>query len=200
MVVNDSGRSSSFNFTPIIMVAAVLMMGGFFLWLSQQIAIEADRQAQIMAEQNAEEEDETPDVSDAVTVELDLLSRDLSRYEGQMVRIEGVGYGGGLGQQGFFADAATPVLFSSHALVADTDNPLTSRGAMILIGTVEEGGRPAFDAWLTDGTIGEGDLMMADFATYYLNVVALEEADGTISTIGDGEDDGGEMDDPGSSN
>ena len=199
MVVTDKRRSSSFNPTPILMAAAILVVGGFFFWLSQQAATEAERQAEVIAAQRAAAEaEDVPDVSDAVTVEIGELSRDLSAYAGRMVRVEGIAFGGGLGQQGFFADAATPFLISAPGLVADTDNPISGRGAMTVIGIIDEGGRQAFDSWLADGTIGEGDLTMADFASHFLNAVALESPDGTLSLVG-GEEQGeeGATDDPG---
>lgn len=198
MPLNQSRRGSAPNVAPFLMAVAILAVGGFFYWLWQQAQMEAERQAEALAAM-ADEED-APDIADAVTVELADLSRDMSRFAGLMVRVEGVVYGGSLGRQGFFADAPTPFLISAPSLVQDTENPIQSRGSMIAYGTIDEGGVAAFEGWLENGTIGDGDMVMADFAARFLNLVALESSDGTVVSVREEEDEGGDEDESGSGN
>lgn len=194
-----SGSASTSNVNPgagaglsrVLMIVAILVLGGFFYWLWVQAQAEAERQAEAMAAAEEGPEEEAPDISEAVRVDVAELGRDMSVYDGQVVLLVDVSYGGPFAQQGFFVDAPTPLLASAPSMVADTLNPVAGRGSMTLAGTVREGGTAVFEGWLAAGTIGESDLVMADFATYYVDVFATVAADGTVTRVGaDTEGDG----------
>ena len=192
----SDNRRGAVNLSTILMVIAILVVGGFFYWLWDQAQIEAARQAEVAAAAREAEEDE-PDISEAVIVDVVALGRDMEGFAGQLVQIEGVTHGGNFARQGFYAGTQTPFLISAPALVADTVNPVAERGALTLVGTVAEGGTAVFESWLAAGTINESDMMMADFVNYYLDLFAIVEADGTvveIATAEEGDDEDEEND------
>ncbi|MDX1493010.1 MAG: hypothetical protein R3253_02970 [Longimicrobiales bacterium] len=162
MPKNDSRRGATNLGTPLMIVAFVVI-GGFMYWLSEQAA--AEREMQAIEETPVE--DTTPSVRVVAPGDIQM---DASPFLGEEIRINATNVASLLGQQGFWlaTPSGNPFLVSKGPEVMASGVTITSGSPVTVIGTVREMNDSTLTAWTEAGTIAEGDRVVAEFATHYI--------------------------------
>ncbi|NNF12659.1 MAG: hypothetical protein HKN72_05530 [Gemmatimonadetes bacterium] len=172
MPKNDSRRGATNLGTPLMIVAFVVI-GGFMYWLSAQAA----------AERAQREIDEVPVEDTSPTtgaVPVGDIETDGTPFVGQEVRIAATNVASLLGDQGFWLEtpSGNPFLISKGPEVMASGVTVTPGSAVGVVGTVHAMGDSVLTAWTDAGTIAEGDRIVAEFATHFIEATEIEAADG----------------------
>lgn len=185
MPKNGSRRGATNLGTPLMIVAFVVI-GGFLYWLSTQAA--AERAEQEIAEAPAE--DTMPAVQ---TVPVGDIEMDAMSYVGQEIRIANTEVASTLGSQGFWLEAPSgnPFLVSMGPEVQAAGVSVTPGNPVNVTGTLHAMSDSVLTAWVEDGSIAEGDRIVAEFATHYVEATEVETmgggaADDTTGAEGEG--------------
>jgi hypothetical protein len=186
MAENASRRGAADMGMPL-MILAFVVIGGFMFWLNAQAAEE--RAMRVVEEPEPEEEVMPTGVQAIAPADIQM---DATPFEGQEIRLESVNVASLLGTQGFWLEMpnGNPFLVSlSDALMAsgitvEPGSPATVEGVMTVMND------STLTAWTEAGTIGEGDRIVAEFATHYIDAETVEVGAG--GSGGEGNDEGGD--------
>lgn len=172
MAKNDSRRGATNLGTPLMIVAFVVI-GGFMYWLSQQAA--AERAQREIAEVPVE--DTTPTTG---AVPVGDIETDGTPFVGQEVRINATNVASLLGQQGFWLEtpSGNPFLISKGPEVMASGVAISPGSPVSVTGTVHAMSDSVLTAWTEAGTIAEGDRIVAEFATHFVEATDVEPAEG----------------------
>ncbi len=172
MAKNDSRRGATNLGTPLMIVAFVVI-GGFMYWLSEQAAAERAQRAI----DEVPVEDTTPTMS---TVPIGDLEADGTPFEGQEVQIGATNVASLLGEQGFWLEtpSGNPFLVSKGPAVVASGVAITPGSAVTVTGTVHAMSDSVLTAWTESGGIAEGDRIVAEFATHFIEATEVEPAQG----------------------
>lgn len=162
---NNGSRRGATNLGTPLMIVAFVVIGGFLWWLGQQAA--AERAMQAAQEEAAAAEDTVPTVQ---TVPVGDIEVDATPYVGQEIRIAGTNVASLLGDQGFWLETpgGNPFLVSMGPEVQAAGVNVTAGSRVTAVGTIHEMNDSVLTAWVDGGSIAEGDRIVAEFATHYL--------------------------------
>jgi|SRR5690606_24383557 len=191
-MADNASRRGATNLSMPLMIAAVVVIGGFLFWLNGQTAMErAVRQATADSVAAAEEERRaTPGVT---TVAASALQMDATPYEGQRVRVEDLPVASTLGSQGYWLEMPNrnPFLVSLSPQVRNQGVTAEAGDLATVEGTVVAINDSVLTAWTDAGTIAEGDRLAAEFATHFIEASRLQVEPGGANQD-DGAQGGGE--------
>ena len=167
-MVDKASRRGAVDAGMVLMVVAFATMGGFIFWLTGQAA--AERELTIV-------EDTVPvdEFATAATVSADDIRLDATPFEGQLIRLAAFDAETTLGTQGFWLAVpnGNPFLVSMSAEVI-AEGIAVARGSSVTVtGTVYAMNDSTLTAWTEAGAIQEGDRIVAEFATHYLEAVQV---------------------------
>ena len=165
----------------VLMVVAFATMGGFIFWLSGQAA--AERELAIVEDTVVVDE-----FASARSVSADDIRLDATPFEGQLIRLAAFDVDGTLGTQGFWLAVpnGNPFLVSMSAEVMAEGLAVGLESRVTVTGTVYAMNDSTLTAWTEAGGIGEGDRIVAEFATYYLEAAQVVVHDGDGGADADG--------------
>ena len=180
MAKNGSRRGATNLGTPL-MIASFVVIGGFMWWLAQQAAAERAQRAI----DEAPVEDTMPSVRVVAPGDIEV---DGTPFVGQEVRINATNVASLLGQQGFWLEtpSGNPFLISKGPEVMASGVAISPGTPVTVIGTVHAMSDSILTAWIDAGTIGEGDRIVAEFATHFI------EANDVMTPSGGGQGGGGQ--------
>lgn len=188
---NNGSRRGATNLGTPLMIVAFVVIGGFMWWLGRQAA--AERAIQQAQEEAAAAEDTVTTVQ---TVPVGDIEVDASPYVGQEIRIAGTDVASLLGEQGFWLETpgGNPFLVSKGPEVQAAGVDVTPGSAVTAVGTIREMNDSVLTAWVESGGIAEGDRIVAEFATHYLEAddVLVSGGDAQEDTTGGGDDGSGQ--------
>ncbi|MDH3272481.1 MAG: hypothetical protein OEN56_14175 [Gemmatimonadota bacterium] len=172
MPKNGSRRGATDMGTPL-MILAFVVIAGFLYWLSGQAAIE--REARTIVEEVPEE-----DLSGAQVVAPTEIQMDATPFEGQEIRLNTINVASLLGDQGFWLEMpnGNPFLVSKGAEVMASGITISPGRPATVIGTVHAMSDSTLTAWTEAGTIAEGDRIVAEFATHYIEATDVRTSGG----------------------
>lgn len=157
-----------------LMILAFVIMGGFLYWLNVRAAEE--RSLEVVEDTTAANNDPSrPTTIPAADIQLDATP-----YEGQVVRVAGLGVASRLGQQGFWLTLPNnnPFLVSLSEEASAAGAPPAAGDTVSVTGTVMAMNDSILNAWTQAGTIGEGDRLAAEFATHFIEATNVERGTG----------------------
>jgi hypothetical protein len=175
MADNASRRGAVDMGTPLMILAFAVIVG-FLYWLSGQAAAE---RALDIVEDTATVDNSFASVETVSGVD---LQADATPYVGRQIRLSTFHVASLLGSQGFWIDLPNqnPFLVSMSADVMAEGIAVAPGSTATIVGVIHAMGDSTLTAWTEAGTIGEGERIVAEFATHY-----IEAANVTI-TGGDG--------------
>jgi hypothetical protein len=175
---DKASRRGAANLGMPLMIVAFLAMIGFLYWLNLQ-AREHRAELQAAVQEQAAADSAESDLG-ALTISASAIQMDASPYEGQMVKLDNIPVASGLGQQGFWLEMPNknPFLVSMSEAVKAEGVTVTPGGRATVIGTVLPMSDSVLDAWSSAGSIGEGDRLAAEFATYYIDAARVTASGG----------------------
>lgn len=162
---NNGSRRGATNLGTPLMIVAFVVIGVFLWWLAQQAA--AERAMQAAQEEAAAAEDTMPTVQ---TVPVGDIEVDATPYLGQQIRIAGTNVASLLGDQGFWLETpgGNPFLVSKGPEVQAAGVNVTPGSRVTVVGTIHAMSDSVLTTWVDSGGIAEGDRIVAEFATHYL--------------------------------
>jgi hypothetical protein len=183
MAENASRRGATDMGMPL-MILAFVVIGGFMFWLNAQAAEE--RAMRVVEEPEPEEEVMDTGVQTISGAEIQM---DATPFEGQQVRLEAVNVASLLGTQGFWLEMpnGNPFLVSMSDELLAAGMTVSPGSAATVEGTMTAMNDSTLTAWTEAETIGEGDRIVAEFATHYIAAETVR-----VSGGGEGNDDGGD--------
>ena len=163
---NNGSRRGATNLGTPLMIVAFVVIAGFMWWLSQQAAAERALQEAQAAEAAAAEDTATT----VQLVPVEDIQMDATPFVGEEIRIRGVNVASLLGEQGFWLEtpSGNPFLVSMGPEVQAAGTAVQPGSAVTVVGTIQTMDASVLDAWTEAGTIAEGDRIVAEFATHYL--------------------------------
>lgn len=181
-MADNASRRGAVDPGTLLMVLAFVVIAGFLWWLYGQA--EAERAAAAMVEDSVPEE-----VTSTIrTVGPDELRMDATAFEGQEIRVASMNIASLLGTQGFWLEIpnGNPFLVSMSPEVMAEGLSVAAGSRATVTGTVLAMNDSTLTAWSEAGTIQEGDRIVAEFATHY-----MEATEVAISAGGGGSGSGG---------
>ena len=180
-MVDNASRRGAVDLGLPLMVVAFAVIGGFMYWLMGQSRLQDELR---LVEETAEAA--ADDFGTASTVSALDLQADATQFEGQNIRVTGLVAVSMLGTQGFWLGLpnGNPFLVSMSEQVMAEGIAVTVGQPASVIGVLHVRTDSAVAAWAAAGTIGEGDQLVAEFATHFL------EADQIVVASGAGGSDG----------
>ena len=180
-MADNASRRGAVDMGTILMVAAFAVIGGFMYWLSGQAA--AERELAIVEDTVPVEED----FGGILTVTGEDIQMDATPYEGQEIRLENFEVQSALGTQGFWLGMpnGNPFLVSMSAEVMAEGIAVAQGNTASVVGTVYAMNDSTLTAWTEAATISEGDRIVAEFASHYLEAVNVAVAGGGSGNEGD---------------
>jgi hypothetical protein len=165
MAENASRRGAADLGMPL-MILAFVVIGGFMFWLSAQAAEE--RAMRIVEEPEADEEVTSTGVQTIAPADIQM---DATPFEGQEIRLESVNVASLLGTQGFWLEMpnGNPFLVSLSDELMAAGTSVSPGSAATVEGRMTAMNDSTLTAWTEAGTIGEGDRIVAEFATHYID-------------------------------
>ena len=187
---NIGSRRGATNLGTPLMIVAFVVIAGFLYWLSVQAAAEREMQAIEEAEAAAAAAEDT--MATAQTVPVGDVEADATPYVGQEIRIAGTNVASLLGEQGFWLETpgGNPFLVSMGPEVQAQDIQVSPGSRVTVVGTVQTMDPSVLDAWVETGSIAEGDRIVAEFATHFLQATDVLVSGGGGGS-GDAGDEGG---------
>ena len=174
MAILGSRRGSAENLTLPLMIVAFLMVGGFLYWLnvnakSAEVAIV----------------EETPDEGSGASVTLSLQDF-LANPEGQIdatVEVTGARIASRLGTEAFWIGSdAAPYLVKMAPELTEAGTEILVESVVNVVGTVYMMSDSVLSAWDEMGVFAnEGDRIVAEFATTFLEATAVISQDGAAN-------------------
>ncbi len=166
---DNASRRGAVDLGMPLMVVAFAVIGGFMYWLNGQAANE--RALQIV-EDTATVDD---GASGGANADLGEVEGDPSGFVGTELRFAGYEVVSQLGTQGFWlsAPSGNPFLIAMTESVMAEGVTATQGDTVTVLGTIHAMSDSTLDAWTAGGTIGDTDRIVAEFAEYYMNAVAV---------------------------
>ena len=172
--MRDQGsRRGAANLSIPLMVLAFGLIAGFLWWLSQN----AESTEVVVDELPTSTP--APNAGGAATdVTADQLRLEPATFTGQRVRVADVPVASAVGTQAFFLDLPqTPFLVKlSSELVARGEQVPT--GAVTVVGTLTAMNDSIVGDWAGSGAISEGDRILVEFATHFIEANVVTPAGG----------------------
>jgi hypothetical protein len=151
------------------MLGTLVLLGGFLYWL----ATNAEPTPPPVLEGDPDEQMGPA----AVAVNVDSVNILGPTLQGQTVRIENASVGQALSETAFMVDASQPFVAVMNSDMIAAGEPMPS-GTFTLVGTLQERTDSILAAWLEDGTVTPANEMIADFASQYVTITAIEYPEG----------------------
>lgn len=185
---NNGSRRGAVDMGMILMILSFVVIGGFLFWLRGQAAQEEELQAQAAAERAAQDTVPTVDAVSPAEIE-----RDATPYEGQEIRLASVEVASLLGEQGFWLDmpGGNPFLVSLTSDLGVTGAEVTPGSPVTVVGTVVAMTDSILTDWVDSGSIAEGDRIVAEFATHFLQASEVRAGGGAGSSDAGNQEGGG---------
>lgn len=174
---DNASRRGATDMGMPLMILAFIVIGGFLYWISGQAAEE--RELRMVEEARAAEEAAERADDGIQNVLPEQIQSDASPYEGQEIRLTDVEIASLLGTQGFWLEmpGGNPFLVSLSAGVPGADEVEPGMNAMV-VGSVVAMNDSTLNAWVEEGSIGEGDRVVAEFATHYIEAARVQVSGG----------------------
>lgn len=183
-MADNASRRGAVDMGMVLMIAAFAIIGGFMYWLSAQAS--AERELAIV-------EDTVPEDTGAgvQVVTGEEIQMDATPFEGQEIRLANFEVQSGLGSQGFWLGMpnGNPFLVSMSAEVMADGTTAGPGDVATVTGVVYAMSDSTLTAWTDAGTIGDGDRIVAEFATHYLEAAQVQIR--AAAPSGDGASEGG---------
>ncbi len=176
-MANNGSRRGAVDPGTALMIVTFAVFAGFMYWLSEQSA--AERALAIVVEDTVV----TDEFASAVTVTGVDIQLDATPYEGRQIRLAAFNVASLLGTQGFWIEMpnGNPFLISMSAEVMAEGIGVGAGRTTTVTGTVYAMNDSTITAWTEAGTIQEGDRIVAEFATHYLEAVQIAVVGATPS-------------------
>jgi hypothetical protein len=190
-MADKASRRGAVNLGMPLMIVAFLIIGGFLYWLFLQSQAQRAEEAVKMQEAAAEKANTYPDAASVMGAE---LQRDASPLVGKLVKVEPLPLASKLGTQGFWLELPNknPFLVSLDDSLKADSIPMQAGQKVTVVGTIRAMSDSAVSSWVSSGSIGEGDKLAAEFATYYLQAVHVQVMkEGIPASAGTGDGGGG---------
>ena len=151
------------------MLVSFVVIAGFLWWLYGQA--EAERAAAAIVEDSVREEE----VSTLRTVGADELRMDATAFEGEEIRVASMNVASMLGTQGFWLEVpnGNPFLVSLSPEVMAEGLSIAPGNRVTATGVVRAMSDSTLTAWTEAGTIQEGDRVVAEFATHFMEATEV---------------------------
>jgi hypothetical protein len=174
MAGNDS-RRGAVDMGMVLMVLAFAVIGGFLFWLSGQAAMEREMAVVVDTTTSTEGPDESVPIVTGEEIQMDATP-----FEGQEIRLASFNVASLLGTQGFWLEMpnGNPFLVSMSSEVMAEGTAVAPQSSVTVVGTVHAMSDSVLTAWTDAGTIAEGDRIVAEFATHYLQADNVTVAGG----------------------
>ena len=172
-------RRGASNLGIPLMIVTFVLIGGFMYWLS----ITAEPTELLIVEEEPEE------IFLGTILDPGALELDQGGFEGQEVRLIDVPFSTAVGTQAFFISLpqGSPFLVRmSDEMVAAGEMVPTSQVMMTVTGTLNPLNDSIKADWFSDGTVAQGDQVLVDFATHYLEATDMISAGGSPPAAGNG--------------
>ena len=167
-MADKASRRGAIDVGVVLMVLAFATMGGFIFWLTGQAA--AEREVTIV-------EDSVPvdEFASATNLSGADIQMNATPFEGRLIRLADFAVPGTLGTQGFWLEMpnGNPFLVSMSAEVMAEGLAVGSGSTVTVTGTVYAMNDSTLVAWTDTGTIQQGDRIVAEFATHYVEAVQV---------------------------
>lgn len=176
-MADNASRRGATNLGMPLMILAFATIGGFVFWLNSQVGNELNiRQAYADSIAAAEEEE----ANRPPLISAERIQMDASPFDGSLIRLEEVPVASTLGTQGYWLEMpnGNPFLISVAPSVEVVGGDIEAGHDVWLTGRVTAVSDSVLDAWTGAGTIGDGDRLAAEFATYFIEVLQLRVAPG----------------------
>lgn len=169
---NGSRRGAADLGTPL-MILAFAVIAGFLYWLAGEA--QQEREMRVVEETPAEDP-----ASGVQRVTPQDIMMDATPYEGQEIRIDALTVASLLGEQGFWLEMpnGNPFLVSMSPEVTASGTTVAAGSRATVIGTVRAMSDSTLTAWTEAGTIAEGDRIVAEFATHYIEATDVRTSGG----------------------
>jgi hypothetical protein len=170
----NASRRGAVDMGMPLMILAFVVIGGFLFWLNGQAAEE--REMRLVEETEAPEEEPTG----IQTLTPADIQSDATPYEGQEVRLQGATVASLLGTQGFWLEtpSGNPFLVSLAPEVMASGTSVEPGASATVQGVVVTMSDSILTAWTEAGTIGEGDRIIAEFATHFIEATDVRSSGG----------------------
>jgi len=168
---NNGSRRGAVDMGMILMILSFVVIGGFLYWLRGQAVQEEALQAQAAAELAAQ--DTMPTIN---TVSPEAIERDAAPFEGREIRLAAIEVASLLGDKGFWLEmpGGNPFLVSLTSEADAAGVEVTPGSPVTVVGTVVAMTDSILNDWVDSGSIGEGDRIVAEFATHFLAASQVE--------------------------
>lgn len=188
-MVDNTSRRGAVDMGVPLMIVAFAVIGGFLYWLSGQAA--AERELAIV-----EDTVPTDEFSSVRTVAGEEIQMDPSPFEGQEIRLQNFEVQSTLGTQGFWLGMpnGNPFLVSMSAEVMAEGLAVGAGNVASVVGTVYAMSDSTLTVWTEAGTIEDGDRIVAEFATHYMEAVDVEVTPGAEEGASGADEGGGNAD------
>ena len=172
---DNASRRGAADLGMPLMILAFLVIGGFMYWLNGQAA--AERALRIVEDTATVEEDQPTEA----TVAAEDIQMDASPFEGQEISLAPTNVASLLGTQGFWLEMpnGNPFLVSMSAEVMAAGVEVTPGSPAAVTGTMIAMNDSTLTAWTEAATIGEGDRIVAEFATHYIEATQVTVSGGS---------------------
>jgi len=167
-------RRGAANLSIPLMVLAFGLMAGFLWWLNQNAASSA-----VPVEEGPDTVVAPSAGAGATEVTAEQLRLEPGTFTGQLVRVSNVPVASAVGTQAFFLDLPqTPFLVK---LPAGQQLP-SSGSAVSVVGTLTATNDSIVNDWVGSGAISEGDRILVEFATHFIQARVVTPASGAGGT------------------
>lgn len=168
---DNASRRGAVDMGMALMILAFAVIGGFMFWLNGQ----AENERALRLVEEAPVEDAAPD---SRTIDPTEIQMDATPFEGREIRLERVNVASLLGTQGFWLEMpnGNPFLVSMAPEVMASGVAVAAGSPATVTGTVHAMNDSTLTAWTTAATIAEGDRIVAEFATHYIQATEVQVA------------------------
>ena len=185
-MADKASRRGAANLGMPLMILAFIIGLGFFYWLFLQAQDQKAQEAVKMQEAAAEKALTYPDATELQGTD---LQRDPTPLVGELVKVEALPVASTLGTQGFWLQLPNknPFLVSLDDSLRADSLSVRAGQKVVVVGTIQAMSDSAVNAWVSSGSIGEGDKLAAEFATHYLQARHVQVTNEAGSGAGNGE-------------
>jgi hypothetical protein len=173
---DNASRRGAVDMGMPLMLLAFVAIGGFMFWLNGQAT--AEREMRLVEEAAAaEEEGRTAGIQTVAPADIQM---DATPFEGQEIRVSGVEVASLLGTQGFWLEMpnGNPFLVSLTPEVTAAGTTVEPGRMATVVGTVVLMTDSILTVWTEGGSIAEGDRIVAEFATHFIEATDVRVSGG----------------------
>lgn len=170
----NASRRGAVDMGMPLMILAFVVIGGFMFWLNGRAAEEREMR---LVEETEPVEEEPTGIQTLTPAD---IQSDATPYEGQEVRLQGATVASLLGTQGFWLEtpSGNPFLVSLAPEVMAAGTSVEPGSSATVQGTVVAMTDSILTAWTEAGTINEGDRIVAEFATHFIEATDVRSSGG----------------------